>query len=248
MITMYDSAENNQFPANPQAVAGYVDGGIGDQPNYQWLVGHFPHAHHLSIALYPSHDADCLDVERGAASPDSAAAWYAGQVARGITRPCLYASADAMESDILPIIKAAGFPREKVRLWSAHYGQGEHICGPRSCGLMSIDADGTQWTSNAMGRNLDQSILNDNFFGTPPAPTWMEKMMQTLPTIKEGSTDSSRVRTVQGLLNARGHSVAIDGIFGRQTDAAVRAAQHAGGVAVDGTVGPVTWVVLITGP
>jgi peptidoglycan hydrolase-like protein with peptidoglycan-binding domain len=34
------------------------------------------------------------------------------------------------------------------------------------------------------------------------------------------------VQTLQYLLRARGHSVAVDGIFGPQTDAAVRAFQQ----------------------
>jgi hypothetical protein len=168
-ITMYDTVTNSLYPKDAQAVAGYVNGEIGDQPNYQWLVRNFPQAQHLSIALSAGTDADCLDIENGAASPADAAAWYARQVARGITRPCFYASADLMQSDILPIIKASGFSRGGVRLWSAHYGRGEHICGPVTCGLMSSSADGTQWTSLALGLNLDQSLLKTNFFVMPPA-------------------------------------------------------------------------------
>jgi len=39
----------------------------------------------------------------------------------------------------------------------------------------------------------------------------------------------------------------IDGIFGPQTDAAVRGFQQAVGIAVDGIVGPVTWRALVSG-
>jgi peptidoglycan hydrolase-like protein with peptidoglycan-binding domain len=53
------------------------------------------------------------------------------------------------------------------------------------------------------------------------------------------------VQTLQHLLRARGHTVAVDGIFGPQTDAAVRAFQQQKSLAVDGIVGPLTWSALI---
>ena len=50
-ITMYDTIYNNQFPAGAEAYAAYVDGGLGNQPNYAYIVNTFPKAEHLSIAL-----------------------------------------------------------------------------------------------------------------------------------------------------------------------------------------------------
>jgi hypothetical protein len=166
---MYDTAQNDQFPAGAQAYAAYVDGGIGDQPNYAYIVSTFPNAYHLSIALYGSNDADALDVEPGAASPSDVPGWYSRQKQRGIARPCVYASASTMTSSILPVLTQNQIPRDQVRLWSAHYGAGEHICGPNSCGLVPIDVDGTQWNNNALGLNLDQSLLLDTFFSTAPS-------------------------------------------------------------------------------
>ena len=163
---MYDTISNDQFPAGGQAYAGYVDGAVGDQPNYAYIVRTFPKAFHLSIALFPGDNADALDVEPGASSPSDVPAWYARQKQRGIQRPCVYASASTMTANILPVLNQAKISRSAVRLWSAHYGPGEHICGPNSCGAMPIEADGTQWTSNALGRNLDQSLLLDTFFTT----------------------------------------------------------------------------------
>ena len=55
---MYDSAYNDQFPAGAAAYAAYVDGGVGDQPNYAYIVSAFPKAQHLSIALFASDNAD----------------------------------------------------------------------------------------------------------------------------------------------------------------------------------------------
>jgi hypothetical protein len=167
-ITMYDTALNDQFPAGAAAYAAYVDGGVGDQPNYAYIVSAFPKAQHLSIALFAANNADALDVEPGASDPSDIPGWYARQVARGIQRPVIYASASTMNDAILPVLSQAGIARARTRLWTAHYGLGEHICGPGSCGALSIGADGTQWTSSAMGLVLDQSLLLEDFFTTAP--------------------------------------------------------------------------------
>jgi hypothetical protein len=168
---MYDSALNDQFPSGAQAYAAYVDGSVGNQPNYAYIVSAFPKAQHLSIALFSSDNADALDVEPGASSAGDVPAWYKRQVARGVQRPCVYANVSTMDGSILSTLSQAGISRASVRLWTAHYDVGEHICGPDSCGLLSIDADGTQWTPNARGLVLDQSLLAENFFTTDPAVT-----------------------------------------------------------------------------
>lgn len=251
-ITMYDTSLNDQFPAGAAAYAGYVDGGIGNQPNYAWLVSAFPGAHHMSITLFDA-DADAADVENGAMTPAEVPGWHARQVARGVARPVIYASAFTMNEDILPVLSSAGIARPSVRLWTAHY-DGEHICGPGSCGALSVDADGTQWTSAAMGRVLDQSLLLGNFFGTPPpAPNSTEAIVLQLPTLKMGAT-GPMVRRVQGLLVAAGHDLGVtglrkdgvDGSFGETTDTAVRSLQAACHIDVDGEVGPdQTWPALL---
>jgi hypothetical protein len=163
---MYDTIYNDQFPSGAQAYAGYVDGSIGDQPNYAYIVSTFPKASHLSISLDGSVNADALDVEQYAAVPSDVPGWYTRQKQRGIQRPCVYASVSTMQSSILPVLSQAKISRTSVRLWTAHYDAGEHICGPGSCGLLSTEADGTQWTSNALGLTLDQSELQENFFTT----------------------------------------------------------------------------------
>jgi peptidoglycan hydrolase-like protein with peptidoglycan-binding domain len=53
------------------------------------------------------------------------------------------------------------------------------------------------------------------------------------------------VKTLQFLLRARGHTVAVDGIFGPQSDAAVKAFQTSKGLASNGTVDSITWTALI---
>ena len=64
------------------------------------------------------------------------------------------------------------------------------------------------------------------------------------PVVKSGS-NGHPIKTLQYLLRARGHTVAVDGVFGPNTEAAVKAFQASHGAAVDGIVGPVTWVALV---
>ena len=65
------------------------------------------------------------------------------------------------------------------------------------------------------------------------------KQAVTSSTIARGSRGEN-VRTLQARLSAYGYSVAVDGVFGPQTEAAVRHWQRANGLLVDGIVGPIT--------
>lgn len=245
-LIMYDSALNASFPPGAYAYAAYADGAVGDQPNYSWIVSAFPAARHLSIAVFPATDADVLDMEAGAASPADFPAWHARQVKRGIARPAAYASAGLMESGVLPAVAAAGIPRGAVRLWSAHYAA-PHLCGPGTCGLLSTDADATQFTPRALGRTLDQSVLAAGFF--PGAG-----ILAGIPEVRKGSPGRQAVANWQGLLVAHGHDIGvsglrgdgIDGVFGDLTDTATRAFQAAAGLAVDGIAGPETYRAALT--
>lgn len=65
-------------------------------------------------------------------------------------------------------------------------------------------------------------------------------------TVKKGSQGAS-VTYAQCLLNEHGASLAVDGVFGAKTDAAVRSFQGDKGLDVDGIVGPKTWAALTEG-
>lgn len=158
---MFDSVDVAQIPASATAVAGYT---AGSWPTYWELVKRFPHASVLDIAIAASYDATCLDIEAGDATPAEAPAWVRRQHARGVKRPVVYCSVSAMDQ-LLALLEQAGIGRKEVRVWCAHYTFTPHICGPHSCGeLRSTRADATQWTDQALGRNLDQSLLDEGFF------------------------------------------------------------------------------------
>jgi len=104
-IRMFDAINPDQLPSGSgYAYAGYVS---GRWPDYATIKAKFPHARVLSIAIDAEHDADCLDIETGDATPSQAVAWYERQRKRGITRPCLYASASVMQANVVPVLLAA---------------------------------------------------------------------------------------------------------------------------------------------
>lgn len=73
-----------------------------------------------------------------------------------------------------------------------------------------------------------------------PTPTHVSDTENTWAGIK--------VRDIQSRLNAHGAKLAVDGLYGPATTAAVRAFQKAQGLAVDGDVGPQTWGALKAAP
>ena len=251
---MYDSVDLAQIPDGAQAVGCYED---GRYVNAAQAAARFPRAHILTIATSAAHDADCLDIETGDATPDQAPGWYRRQRARGVARPCLYASAFRMDTEVAVAITAAGIARSAVRLWTAHYSGQPHVCGPASCRELGVAADGTQWTDRAANRNLDRSLLADDFFGA--APTWTETLVNSLPTLKPGDTDKAGqvfyVHRMQALVAVVGQinklpaaaSLAADGTYSPATTAAVKAVQKISGLTPDGVCGPKTWAALVAG-
>jgi hypothetical protein len=125
------------------------------------------------MAVTAAGDATGLDVGTGDATPAEAPAWVRRQLARGVHRPVVCASAAVMGA-VLPDLQGAGIARSSVRLLTAHYGAGQHICGPATCRFPEVPAaDGTQWRDNAPGLNgtqVDESLLADGFFTPPPPP------------------------------------------------------------------------------
>lgn len=163
MITLYDSIEVGEIPANAQAVAGYTG---GKWPTFKELTKRFPKAQRVSIAIRAADDGDILDIENGDASVGEAPAWFHRQKAGGAKRPGFYTSLSNINL-LIQTLEQAGIPRADYRLWGAHYTYSPHICGP-SEGIGTY-CDGTQYSDRALGRNLDVSLCADTFFA-PPKP------------------------------------------------------------------------------
>lgn len=159
---MFDDINVGQMPAGAYAYAGYVD---GRWPTYNALKSTFPGAHLLSITVF-GNDAEACDVETGDMTNAQVYAWFLRQKARQVYRPCVYTSASnagAMQATM----QANGFTRSSYRLWTAHYTDSPHFCAPNTCGYGLDQADATQFTSTALGRSLDESVVSDGFFQVP---------------------------------------------------------------------------------
>ena len=170
-LLMYDDINAHLIPKNAQAVAGYIG---GQWPNYNIVVGMFPKAKHLSIAVSTLYDADCLDVEPGDAPISLAPAWVKRQLKLREQRvktyntvlPVVYTSASWGQNLINAMSKAGLRYGKDYFWWSAHYdpSRGKHLCSPK-CGFgIRVQAHATQFTDMAGGKHLDESFVTPGFF------------------------------------------------------------------------------------
>lgn len=75
----------------------------------------------------------------------------------------------------------------------------------------------------------------------PPKPSQPStKLGDRMPTLRNGSR-GQKVKALQALLGTWGYKTAVDGIFGPNTEKAVRAFQTKYAKPSDGLVGPITW-------
>ena len=256
MISMPDSITPGNLPMGYPAYLGYAD---GQWPTAARLPALFPGARYVSLTVTGrTLDCDGVDCEPGNVNAVKAATWVKVKLAteQG-ARPVVYAdlaSPGYSMGECIAALLELGVTRSQYRILTAHY-DGSHVCSPgRGCRdkdgqVIGFTADGTQWCNDypgVGGNKIDMSLLNDDFFGPAPAPAnWQEAVMQALPLVAEGSADVQAVRTVQGLLCARGHAVTVDGAFGPATRRALEDFQQMRGLAVDGAAGPVTWRALL---
>lgn len=149
------------LPFKPDFFMGYVDGNWPD-----WSV---IHAQHLGVPVYglevfgSSPSGDGTDSEPGDATVAQAAAATKQRLAAGAWRPIVYTMA-SWGAAMVAAHAALGIARSSYRLILAHYGAGQHICGPTTCNTPgSAQADATQWIDHG---GWDETLADDNFLPT----------------------------------------------------------------------------------
>jgi len=78
-----------------------------------------------------------------------------------------------------------------------------------------------------------------------PSNGFFEALNNAMTSVLQIGSRGGDVKILQGGLNGIGYPLVADGIFGPQTDAAVRRFQSDRGLRVDGVVGPQTWKALV---
>lgn len=111
----------------------------------------------------------------------------------------------------------------------------------RQFGRTEIVADGIFGSITETAVRAFQSSRGLAVDGMVGSETWPALVV----TVRNGSSGEA-VRGVQSQLRARGYSITVDGLFGAQTESAVRSFQNSRGITVDGVVGPVTWQHLVS--
>jgi lysozyme len=190
---------------------------------------------------YPASDADvrafCDSVKAATSGRNHVLVYSDLSVAKGLTSCTGYDLWVAWPSDTPP---ASVSPWKTWRLWQWQ------MTGLDRDAFNGSAAEMTAWLATSPGPAP-----------APGIPAWQERMMQALPTVREGSTGGI-VKTIQGLCVARGHGAllgtsgdrkdGIDGDYGAATKKAVEGVQRGAGFAggeVDGIVGDRTWPALM---
>lgn len=171
MKIMYDGVTLTNIATSPApyAVGCYDD---GTYRNSNEARVRFPNSIIYTFAVRASDRGHCLDIEAGDAIPVEGPGWLEREWDDGNNNAGLYSGASEM-NQVLDALKKGGINwsdpkiRAKLRLLSAHYGAGEHICGPHTCGLVPIDMNGTQCV-NTVG--WDKSLLYDDYMNAPKPP------------------------------------------------------------------------------
>ena len=105
---------------------------------------------------------------------------------------------------------------------------------------VSVDGSFGSMTQSAVQQfQSDNGLQPDGIVGNQ---TWPVLIVQ----VQSGSTGAA-VEAVQSQVDSRVDILAMDGIFGPQTDAVVRNFQGPVGLQVDGIVGPNTWNAFVNG-
>lgn len=162
MLRMGDAVSVGNLPDGLDGYAGYANGLYA---NTAEMKRRWPNKPIVEISVWLANIGNCLDIERFDATPDQAGSYVLMRRAAGVGRPKLYASISVMPS-VEADCASKRIDRANYMLWSAHYTNQPHICGPWTCDYMgggrTPQCDATQWTDH---NNLwDETLAMDDFF------------------------------------------------------------------------------------
>jgi peptidoglycan hydrolase-like protein with peptidoglycan-binding domain len=163
----------------------------------------------------------------------------------GIVRPALkLGSRGPQVTELQAALKLLGFYNGEVdgifsAATEAAVSEFQQAAGTRADGIVGEDTWNRLFPEAATSAIATAPVPADNSQVNPPAP-------QTNLTVLRRGMRGDAVRDLQEKLRAKGFLQSrADGVFGRQTQVAVKALQRQYQLPADGIVGPATWEVLL---
>ena len=154
MTLLFDSDNPDSIPDGVWA-AGYVDGYAAPA----WFARGFPRFPNAKrIAVFgQTNDGDCLDVERGDATPSEAPQWVQWRRAAGVLQPWVYCNR-SNRSAVEAALASAGITASQVALWVAT------LDGTQTVPVGPYPVAAVQYANAAMsGGHYDLSLVNQTF-------------------------------------------------------------------------------------
>lgn len=132
--------------------------------------------------------------------------------------------------------RTTNLPRRVIDMWKGHGFRWGGDYASSTPDPMHFEFMGTVAQARAITARLRA------FLGAPPAPSRPGRpAARPFPGTRQRGDVGQGVRVWQQVLRERGYSLAVDGQFGRYTEAAVRDWQRRTRIHVDGIAGPGTW-------
>lgn len=191
MRVMYDAINPENIPKDAKLVASYVD---GRWPNYYKLAGLFPNAKRLSIAVFDTSQAMCLDVEGGnPTTPAQSVDWVLNMRSAGIT-PWIYCNQDIHDTN------PYGWGRIRRAFDARNVAQPLYWVANYTTGPVFVDGAVAHQYQGTTAPGFDLSIVLDYIpgFDSPvkPLPTGKVKKIMFLASTSDGKiwliTNNSR--------------------------------------------------------
>jgi hypothetical protein len=244
----YDVTGSNYSHVPAGQRCGY-DTGSGGVPWTAAMWAANPGAVHIAqspvLSADEAHASDVLDVESGAAVLAEIAPWakdamakYAANRRPGQRKPAVYHSASQTTAVVNALV--AGGVKSGVGLWVANWSISEaNAMAAVAAASGPFPVIGIQFTDTGGGGTYDIDVFSTTWLSTQSGVAGN--------TVGQGSSGPA-VAALQQRLNVWSRSVAVDGLFGVGTLAAVKAFQTAKKLAADGVAGPETWALLGASP
>lgn len=152
MYTGYSSVDTDLIPRSAPVVFAYA---TGSYAQIGAVHEHCPRSRVVSICTEGRAVCGMYDFEAGALLYSEVNDIVNFAHNHGIRRPIVYAALDAMQMEVRPRLEGS-FSRDSYRLVPAHFTDSPEL---------PAWADGVEWTQTALGRNLNEYLLRDDFLG-----------------------------------------------------------------------------------